>query len=250
MMKINLPTFFALIVLTVAACAQKTETRNIGPFDQLEVRGSFDVVIEQGEAESIRIETTSIDPKEILTEIEDNALKIYTKKDNYRNIRTTVYVTYKSLKSIDRSGSGNLTCNSDIENDNLVIESNGSGNFTSKKSFIAKELKFNVSGSGNVEIHKMETRELELALEGSGNLKVENGTVHLAEITLSGSGNIEAFGLKTKKSEIRINGSGNVDISIDDSLTGKIAGSGNINYRGKLEKFDVKIAGSGEVSRD
>jgi hypothetical protein len=246
----TLITFISALALTITANAQKTETRTVEPFQELQVSGSFDVEIEQGASESVRIETASIEPKEILTEVKDGVLEVYTKKDNYRNIRTTVYITYKSLKTIERSGSGNLTCNSDVENDELTIKSSGSGNFTAKKSFISKELDFHVSGSGNAEVHKIETHSVDLALAGSGNVKVENGSTHNAEISLSGSGNIEAFGFKTKKSEIKISGSGNVEISIDDALTGKIAGSGNISYRGSLKKYDVKIAGSGEVSRD
>ena len=55
--------------------SQGTEMRNPSSFTKIEVSGAFDTFVEQGNEETVRIEAEGIDPKKILTEVNQKILK-------------------------------------------------------------------------------------------------------------------------------------------------------------------------------
>jgi hypothetical protein len=249
-MKHFVTLFFALL-LSISACAQKTETRNVSSFSKLDVSGSFNVVLEQGSKESVRIEARNLDPKKIITESDGESLKIYLEKGDYRNIETTVYVTFKNLTALNRAGSGNLVCKSVLSSpSSFSLKSSGSGNLETEKEIKAADLQVILSGSGEVELASLEAKNAAIKLSGSGNLEIENGSIGSADVELAGSGNIEAFGLETKTASVKISGSGNVELSVEETLEGKISGSGNVSYKGNARINSFKTIGSGTVSKN
>src|SRR4051812_5588599 len=102
-----------LLFIAGVSSAQETETRKVQDFSKLEIGGSFDAVLRQGNETSVKITAENIDTKEVLTNSDGNTLRISLENGNYHNIRIKVEVTYKSLEALDKSGSGNLSCESD-----------------------------------------------------------------------------------------------------------------------------------------
>ena len=70
-----------------AASAQQTETRKVTDFTKLDIGGSFDAVLRQGNETSVKIITENIDTKKILTETNGNTLKVSLEKGFYKNIK-------------------------------------------------------------------------------------------------------------------------------------------------------------------
>jgi len=73
------------------------------------------------------------------------------------------------------------------------------------------------------------------------------GTCGAAEISIAGSGNIDAPGLKCQSLTGKIAGSGDITTEVVKHAKLSIAGSGDIKILGKPQ-CEVKTLGSGKVS--
>jgi hypothetical protein len=218
---------FYSFMLCSLTFAQSSQTRNLSSFREVHVSGGFDVVLTKGNTESVNIESRNIDMENILTEVEGNKLKIYLKKGNYRNVDIKFVVTYKTLDAIHSSGSSEIVCNSDIKADNFSLHSSGSGN-----------IKLASIDTGNFEIHN----------SGSSNVDVA-GAARKQSYHISGSSKINAFNLKSEEAKISISGSGDVNINVSQNLEASVSGSGDIRYKGDPSVRNVRVSGSGNISK-
>jgi len=238
------------LLIAVATSAQQTETRKVPAFDKLQIGGSFDAVIRHGNGPSVKITAENLDTKKILTETNGNTLIISLEKGSYHNIRIKVEVTYESLAAINKSGSGNLTCESDLSSSNgFDLTSNGSGNVTIKGMIKAGEVSIERSGSGDMNLAGLQAETIHMNFSGSGNFDVDNGSAKTQTIHLNGSGNVSAYGLKTEICSAAISGSGDVEVYVSNSIEAKLTGSGNIDYRGNAQVKQIEVQGSGKINK-
>jgi hypothetical protein len=219
-------TLGILFVLSLQVQAQQKETREVGSFNKIHSGGSFNVILEKGNKESVRLEGKNIDFNKVITEVKNNSLHIKLENGNYRNFDLTVYVIYTNLQEVHSSGSGNLTSKSDIN---------------------ASNLKISLSGSGNANLRSVQANDLEIALSGSGNLTLEGGSAKNVSIRQSGSGNVKSAGLTAENCTIKKSGSGNMDVNVSQSLEVESSGSGNIKYKGSPSINKMRFSGSGEL---
>lgn len=215
------------LLLCSLTFAQSSETRNLGSFREVHVSGGFDVVLTKGNTESVNIESRNVEMDKILTEIEGNKLKIYLKKGNYRNVDIKFVVTYKDLEAIHSSGSSEIVCNSAISADNFSLHS---------------------SGSGNIKLASINTDSFEIHNSGSSNIDVA-GIAKKQSLHISGSSKIEAFNLKSEDTKVSISGSGDVNINVSQNLEASVSGSGDIRYKGDPNIRNVRVSGSGNISK-
>lgn len=206
-----------------------TQTRSTGDYDGIKIAGSFDVDLVSGKEGKITIKGEENLLAVIKVEVEDNSLKIYVERGT--QIRTSsgkiqVTVPFEKISELSLSGSGDIQSKDVIKNDNLAVKLSGSGNF-------------------NLPV---DTNSLELQVSGSGNIHLK-GTADKLTTKLSGSGDIDASSLKSKIVEANVSGSGNSKVTCAESITARVAGSGNIKYIGNPEKRDVKVSGSGTITK-
>ncbi|KAF2513961.1 head GIN domain-containing protein [Flavobacterium foetidum] len=207
-----------------------TQTRNTGDYDEIKVGGPFNVNLVAGKEGNITLKGEENLLSAIKVEIVDNALKIYVQHGT--NIRTSegkaieVTVPFEKISEVSLASSGNIQTKDKIKSDNFTAKLAGSGNF--KLDVEAVNFVVNVSGSGDV---------------------VLKGKAQTFTSKVSGSGNINANDLKCKNVEANVSGSGNSRINCEESLVAKVSGSGNIKYSGNPEKRDVKVSGSGSISK-
>ncbi|MBF4467339.1 head GIN domain-containing protein [Flavobacterium sp. LC2016-12] len=207
-----------------------TQTRNTADYDAIKVSGSFDVDLVAGKEGKITIKGEENILNVIVVEVEDNTLKIQVKKNT--NIRSgmgkkvQVTVPFEKISELSLSGSGDIQSKDAIKNDKFLARLSGSGNF-------------NLAVDSNT---------LELNLSGSGNVRLK-GSADSFTTKLSGSGDIDAAELKSKKVDVNVSGSGDSKVNCSESLTARVSGSGDIKYTGNPEKRDVKVSGSGNISK-
>lgn len=207
-----------------------TETRTTGDYDGIKISGFFDVDLIAGKEGKITIKGEQNLLSAIKVEVEDNSLKIYVEK--FTNIRPSsgksiqITVPFEKISSLTLAGSGNIKSKDVIKNDTFSVKLSGSGNFDLP----------------------VDSNNLELNLSGSGNVHLK-GTADTFSTKLSGSGDIDASGLKSKIVDANVSGSGNSKVTCNESLTARVSGSGNIKYVGNPEKRDVKVSGSGSISK-
>lgn len=239
MKKFILPIIYGTLLISLSTNAQEkingngnvvTETRTTSEYDAIKISGFFDIDLVAGKEGKISITGEQNILSAIIVEVEDNALKIYTKKGTNLHPgmgkKVEITVPLEKISELSLSGSGDITAKSPIKNDK----------------FSAK-----LSGSGDFDLDVV-SNSFDLSLNGSGDIKLKGSSDNLV-IKLSGSGDIEAANLKSKNATINVSGSGDVNINCSESLIARVSGSGDIKYTGNPEKRDVKVSGSGSIAK-
>ena len=236
------------IFTTCSLQAQSNDNRAVAAFTKIETSVPLDIIIEKGSKENVNVSITGVEPQKILTEVTGNTLKVHMEKGNYTNVKGKISITYVSLSGIASSGSGDLTCKSDLDASDFTLSSSGSGDVKVEGKVKASNFSFQHKGSGDVNLANLETANLTLSMMGSGDFKAASGTAQKQTIDLMGSGDVEIANLTGESCTVAIKGSGNVETNVSNTLQGSISGSGNIQYKGDPKK-QVEVKGSGSVSK-
>jgi hypothetical protein len=205
----------------------KSETRNVTGFTGIKLALPANVIIRQGNTESVLIETDDNILPLIETVVEDGALKIrpLEKNSSFRTKTLNVTINAKTVNQISAAGSGT------IRSDALKADT----------------LKVSVAGSGDVILKSIDATTLNVSIAGSGDFTV-SGKANALDASIAGSGEIKAGKLETQTSKISVAGSGNAVVWAKESLKLSVAGSGDVQYYGDA-KVSKSIAGSGSVKR-
>ncbi len=204
-----------------------TQTRNVGDYDKIAVGGSFNVKLVAGKEGKLTITIDENLLDYLITEVDKGKLKIKWKKGVNISTRKNILVTvpFEDIEAVILSGSGDVYTTDKIK---------------------AKDFKAVLSGSGNLKL-SVTAQQIASTISGSGDIDLEGNTGDLSCI-ISGSGNINAYELQSNNADAKISGSGNIKVFVDDYLKARIAGSGNIRYKGNPKRQDTKVSGSGSVS--
>lgn len=202
------------------------EDRTITGFTKLEVSGGFEIVLTQGNSESLTIEADENIMSNIQTRLTGSTLEIYTKGTirNYRIMR--VYITFKQLESIELSGAVKVTADQSLQFDRLD---------------------FDISGACTIEFD-MEADRLDLDLSGASKL-ILNGYVNYLEADCSGASKLMLAGLKTKRISFESSGASTAEFWVTESLDVESNGASNVRYKGNPATVNVENSGASSVKK-
>ncbi|WP_158858469.1 head GIN domain-containing protein [Lunatibacter salilacus] len=212
--------------LSFGVQAQQSETRTPGNFTQIQSGGSWDVVVQTGNKDGVRLESKNIPLSKVITEVSNGTLKVYLEKGNHRQIGLTVYVTVKNIEGLYSSGSGNMHVKSDITSGSLSLKN---------------------SGSGNISLQKITADYLKAVMSGSGRINATGGSVGEVSLSQSGSGDFRAEKMSADAISVRKSGSGQSHFGRVERLEVKASGSGNVYYTGNPEIASISTSGSSKV---
>ena len=208
--------------------AEGSRTFNLRGFDRVSLRGSDNVVVRVGSAESV----TASGPDDVLDKLEvkvvDGELRIGREKKwsmgwSSNRKPAIVTVTLPRLRAASVAGSG------DMQVDRVQTASfDGS-----------------IAGSGNLRIGALQADAASLSIAGSGDASVA-GQARSLNISIAGSGNVAAAGLKAERAKISIAGSGDVRAHVSGEADVSILGSGDVELAGNPRCRTSKM-GSGDV---
>lgn len=202
------------------------KTRNVGSFNGLGVSGSFDVFLVEGNEGKLELSVEENLEPYLVTEVKEGSLKIKWKKGV--KVRTTkptkITVHFKKLNEVALAGSGDIVSKSRLSSDELEVA---------------------LAGSGDIKLD-LDVEMLKVAISGSGDIEL-TGSASDFSAAIAGSGDIKADELKAVNAELVISGSGTMKAHVENKITALVSGSGDIRYKGKPEKEDIKVSGSGTV---
>ena len=202
-----------------------SESREVSGFDSVNLSGAGDVIITQGEGESLTIETDDNIMEYITSEVRGGTLYLGTEElTNVMATRLVFTLGVDELTAVDVSGSGSIKAAS-IETDSLEL---------------------GISGSGSVDVDSLTADELNVRISGSGDVRLAGETPE-QDIDISGSGQYEAGDLLSESVVVSISGSGEATIWTTGSLDADVSGSGMVNYYG-TPTVNSSTSGSGEVN--
>jgi hypothetical protein len=225
----------AVTVLLLSACSVTaargsgnvvTEERQVSDFEGVALSGAGQVIITQGDEESLTIETDDNLMRYIESEVRNGTLELGF-------ARNTIPIPSRSI--IYRVGVIDLT----------GLDSSGAGSFEIDE-LEADRLRVTLSGAGDIGIDSLSASDLAVTFSGAGNVDLA-GQVETQEVDMSGFGNYDASDLKSQKASVRISGAGNAVVWVLDSLDVTISGAGNVEYFGS-PTVTKETSGAGRVT--
>lgn len=212
-----------------------TETREVPPFDQIELRYVGSLIVTQGTHEALSLEGDADLLPKISTEVRDGTLVIERRGEwleriledirSFGRAPVTYRVTVRDLRALRILGRGNATLER-LETDRLAL---------------------GISGYGKIGIHDLRATVLEGNISGRGELSLR-GSVQEQALFVSGSGEYRARDLQSRRASIRVSGHGNVALAVIERLDVTISGYAHVTYRGAAQ-VSQSVSGSGKIEK-
>lgn len=207
-------------------------TRSLPPFTRLDVSGTAEVVLVQGDSESVT--SASGDGAFASAKVRDGTLHLESGDDlrwwdflldRNRGGTARVTVTFRNLESIAAAG---------------TVRVRTTGLRTSK---------LRISGAGGTSIDISGLAAQSLAVSGAGALRaVVAGNVDEQSVTISGAGEYRAPDLVSRDATVTVAGAGQVIVHATRTLKATISGAGQVEYLGDPEVTE-RVSGIGRVKR-
>lgn len=204
------------------------ERREVSNFDQISLEHTGELIIEQGDQESLVIEADEELLPKLKSDVRNGRLELGFRhwydglfQFGARNIRYRIGV--RSLRGISISGAGKASSGS-IQTDRMQLR---------------------VSGSGDFLLPSLHADSLDVSISGTAKARV-SGAAPKVSIHVSGSGELDAVELASQSVTVRISGTGNVRVDAEESLDVRISGSGDVGYRGR-PNLRQSISGVGNI---
>lgn len=205
-----------------------TESRNVSGFSRVQIDGAGELVIIQGDSESLEIQAEDNIIGDLTSDVRGGTLVLgYQDKFLRNTIIPTERITY-TLTIVDLS---EVTINgaADMEVDSLETDA----------------LTLNINGAGKVSIDELMADNLNVQISGTATIEIA-GQVAQQSITIDGAGNFEAGDLATSSTTVDINGLGNATVWVTEILDISIDGGGNVRYYGS-PNVTQDINGVGDI---
>ena len=222
-----------------------TETFEVSRFDQVELSTVGEVHIEQGDTESVTVETDDNIMALVVVKVDGSKLTLSLRENtNIDPSALTFNVTVKELSHVIALSSGDIFAGP-IRGDSLDILANASGN-VNLESVEVNNFSVTAGGSGNVTVDNIDVESVHSAARASGAIQIA-GTATSHTVEVGGSGGVDAGDLQTSTAVVTVKASGDVTVWVSDTLDVSINGSGNVNYYGD-PTITQDISGSGELT--
>jgi hypothetical protein len=225
---------FFCVIIAVSGCTINgwgsgnviTETKNVNGVKQVSLEGIGNIVLQQGNQESLRIEAEDNIMPHIQSKVEGDKLTItYDTNTPAPTKDVTYYLTVKDLNSISISGAGKIQSNN----------------------FKTNTLDIILSGAGEGNLAGLNVKKLTVNMSGAGKLIVA-GKATEQTVTISGAGDYQAKELESKTATITIDGASNSIVNVTNVLNAIINGVGNIEYTGN-PKVNKQVTGGGNIQK-
>jgi hypothetical protein len=208
------PGALALLAVAVAGCGggpRVTETREMAPFDRIEVHDGIDVDVVPGSGREVQVRAG---------------------RDVLDRVRT-------------ESSGGVLEV--DLGDRGIVIGPDPLGDVRVQVS-AASVRGLRIEGSGDVTLTDIDADELEIDVEGSGEIDA-SGTVDRLRATIEGAGDANLSELAVRTAQIDVQGAGDADLNVSEALDVDVQGAGDVTYRGD-PTVQSNIEGAGDLRHE
>jgi hypothetical protein len=246
-----------------------SQDRDVGEFTGISVSSGIDLDVKQGNKCSLVIEADDNLQEYIISEVRDNVLHIYVKKNSRIQMshKMDAHVTVSELNKLSVSGGGDVESLNTITSDDLSIAISGGGDLSFDLN--AGKVKCSLSGGGDASLDG-EIKDLDATLSGGGDL-VFDGTLGMLELSMSGGGDASiSGGDHASSARLSVSGGGDVsmnmacetiktsvsgggDVSVDagdnvNTASFHIAGGGDLDLELAAEECTVSVGGGGDAS--
>jgi len=208
----------------------ETVTRDAGGFSAIRLEYPAEIIIQQGEAESVQITADDNLLPQLSTNVNGDTLNIRNAETNWNKrvdpskaVKITIVV--KDLRRVEFAAAGKLLLEK-IKVDDLTIE---------------------LDGAGEIIITELDAKTLTANLDGVGSITA-SGKADEVTVQLDGLGSFYGKDLQSLQANAKVNGLGSANLRAQDHLTAEINGAGSVGYYGD-PKVTKNVNGAGSVTK-
>jgi hypothetical protein len=204
----------------------KTETRQAGQFNGIDVSGSIDVYVKQDSVASVKIEADE-NLMEYIQVIDDGGILRIHPENGYnlhpsRHIK--VYVSSSAYKSFEASGACDIYSENKITSPGM-IDIDLSGSCDAKLELNTPGVSADLSGACNIEL-KGETKEFKVGGSGSTGIKSMDLLAENVDVDISGAGDAEVYA--SVKLNVEVSGAASVKYKGNAQVSQSVSGAGSV----------------------
>lgn len=213
---------------TFAGNSDKTEIRNVKSFNAIKVTAGIDLYLKMGSVEEVKVIADDDIIDNIITEVKDGTLRIYSKKTNWFswsfNETRKVYVTVKKLERIDASSG------SDVRSENTLK---------------GEDLKISASSGSNVSIDVI-FKNIWLDTSSGSDAKL-SGKVKIFYAEASSGSDVKAQNLESKICKVAVSSGSDATINVTDELYAKASSGADVRYYGNPGVKEINESSGGNI---
>lgn len=213
--RLSLARLAALLLAAASAHALPPEGQIYapGPFDRIELAGSANVKLLQGERDQVFIAGNAEVQKSVEVELSGERLRIRPTGGwkFWNTTRLQIEVTMRKLSQLVLSGATDLQAPGPVKADRLAVS---------------------ISGSGQARFDDLTAEQLQFVVSGSGDGQLR-GQVNELVLQISGKGKVLAENLHANRTGITISGIGSANVWVSDELRVHVSGIGSVDYWGQ-----------------
>lgn len=204
-----------------------TVDRNINSdFNKVEVSRGLDLYITQSDEVSLSVEADSNLHDIILTEVENNTLKVSTTENIRRSTSQKVYLSITDISSLS------ATSGSDVFGASVIK---------------ANTLNLSTTSGADMEL-EVNTNKLYCSSTSGSDMQLSGSTEFLSAEATSGS-DIKAQNLRAEVCEAKATSGADISVHTSDKLIAKASSGGDIRYSGNPKQIDKSDGASGSISK-
>jgi hypothetical protein len=211
-----------------------TEDRPVSDFNRVSLIGVGDVIITQGEEESLTVGADDNLMQYIKTEVKNGTLILgFTDEVKSESVKPSKPIKFnlsvREVTGLDVTGVGDINWSS-LDTDHLEIAITGVGDIIAS-SLDTDRLEIVIGGVGDVIISSLTAEELVVYVNGAGDA-VLAGQVVKQGVFINGAGDYLAAKLKSQAAVVEVNGAGKATVWATDTLDVRIPGPGKVECYG------------------
>lgn len=242
-MKKLLLSALCLMLLTTMSFAQNIT--KVEAFDKVIVSPHIEVILVEGNQESVKIENAKVSDDKINIEVEGKTLRLYLdgaktvtkserrdgdrwKKSIYNGTQARATITYKRLKTLSVRGEEIVQCKSPIEQ---------------------KDLKLTIYGESKVYFDSLTTENLTVAIYGESYLEIKGGDVRRQVYRAYGESEVNTLEMENTDTKITAYGESNFRVNVSERLKVTCYGETTVNYKGNADVDKGIVIGEAEIRK-
>jgi hypothetical protein len=200
------------------------EERNVSNFESVSVSMGIDVLINQDSFEKVVVEADENIMKILRTEVSGSKLKIFLEEGVLHAKKMKVYVTLKTLKSLECSSGSETKSANKINAENLTIH----------------------ASSGSAVNMEISCNQLKAESSSGSNLRV-SGTAQSVKADSSSGSEINASELVAEMGEASASSGANLKVNVTKAIKAHCSSGAQINVSGNPATRDTDSSSGGSV---
>lgn len=218
--------FFASCLFGIKGSGKVVKSeRQVGMFESITASAGIEVILIQDSILKVVVEADDNLQDIIKTEVSNGKLKIYPEKRISHSSAKRVFVSFKTIHSLEASSGSTIK---------------------SKMELKIQTLDLSASSGANVEL-ALVVNELNVEGSSGGNI-VLSGSAESMDVDGSSGVNIKASELQSKTCNAGASSGANLKLYASEKLVAKASSGGNIRVGGNPNERNVETSSGGDVS--